>query len=86
MSIREGEHIPHSVISQMSDEGPQTISTEDYFSGRKIVLFSVPGAFTPTCSAYHLPGFIEHLQEIRGKGIDADHARHRKKFGNYRSF
>ena len=71
MSIREGDHIPQSVISQMSDAGPQTISTRDYFAGRKIVLFSVPGAFTPTCSAYHLPGFIEHLQEIRDNGVDA---------------
>lgn len=71
MSIREGDHVPQSLISQMSEAGPQTISTEDYFSARKVVLFSVPGAFTPTCSAYHLPGFIEHFQEIRDKGVDA---------------
>lgn len=71
MSIRIGDRIPRSVISQMSENGPQSISTDDYFAGRKIVLFAVPGAFTPTCSAYHLPGFIENLEQISARGVDA---------------
>ena len=71
MSIRTGDRIPSSILSQMSEQGPQPVNTTDYFAGRKVVLFSVPGAFTPTCSAYHLPGFIEHANELSEKGIDA---------------
>ncbi len=71
MSIRIGDRIPSEILSQMSDHGPQPVKTADYFAGRKIILFSVPGAFTPTCSAYHLPGFVEHLYEFSDKGIDA---------------
>ena len=55
----------------MTENGPQPILTGDYFAGRKVVLFAVPGAFTPTCSAYHLPGFVEFAAAIRGKGVDA---------------
>jgi peroxiredoxin len=55
----------------MSEQGPQAVITTDYFAGRKVVLLSVPGAFTPTCSAYHLPGFIEHASDFSNKGIDA---------------
>lgn len=54
----------------MSESRPQPVKTTDYFAGRKVVLFAVPGAFTPTCSAYHLPGFIEHADEIFSKGVD----------------
>ena len=71
MTIREGDTIPNSVLSQMSENGPQAISTNEYFANRKVVLFSVPGAFTPTCSAYHLPGFVEHLADFHTKGVDA---------------
>ena len=71
MSIHVGDRIPVAVLSQMSDRGPQPVSTTDYFAGRKVVMFSVPGAFTPTCSAYHLPGFIENRSEFIKKGIDA---------------
>lgn len=71
MSIRVGDHIPSAVLSQMSEQGPQAVITTDYFAGRKVVLLSVPGAFTPTCSAYHLPGFIEHASDFSNKGIDA---------------
>lgn len=70
MSIQIGDRIPSAVLSQMSEQGPQPVGTTDYFSGRKVVLFSVPGAFTPTCSAYHLPGFVEHLQDFADHGID----------------
>ena len=71
MSIRIGDRIPSTLLSQMSDRGPQPINTTDYSTGRKIVLFAVPGAFTPTCSAYHLPGFVEHIADFLEKGIDA---------------
>jgi peroxiredoxin len=71
MTIQIGESIPSAALSQMAENGPQTVSTVDYFAGRKVVLFSVPGAFTPTCSAYHLPGFVELADEFFSKGIDA---------------
>ena len=71
MTISIGAKIPNSILSQMSENGPQPINAADYFAGRKIILFSVPGAFTPTCSAYHLPGFIEHIEEFAALGIDA---------------
>jgi len=71
MSISVGDRIPESLISKMSENGPQPIRTTDYFADRKIVLFSVPGAFTPTCTAHHLPGFIERIDEFTGLGVDA---------------
>lgn len=71
MSIQIGDRIPSAVLSQMSEEGPQAVITANYFAGRKVVLFSVPGAFTPTCSAYHLPGFVERVDDFSSKGIDA---------------
>jgi len=71
MSINVGDRIPDSVLTQMSEQGPQPVSTANYFAGRKVVLFSVPGAFTPTCSAHHLPGFVEHAAEFADKGVDA---------------
>jgi peroxiredoxin len=55
----------------MKDGGPKPVSTDDLFAGKKVVLFALPGAFTPTCSAKHLPGFIQHADEIRQKGVDA---------------
>ena len=71
MTISKGDRIPDCTIGTMTANGPAEISTQSYFAGRKVVLFAVPGAFTPTCSAYHLPGFVEHLEEFAGKGIDA---------------
>ena len=71
MIIQIGDRIPSAILSQMSEHGPQPVITKDYFAGRKVVLFSVPGAFTPTCSAYHLPGFVEHAAGFSVKGIDA---------------
>ena len=71
MSIQIGDRIPAAVLSQMSESGPQPLQTTQYFAGRKVVLISVPGAFTPTCSAYHLPGFVKHADEFTRKGIDA---------------
>jgi len=71
MSIQTGDRIPSAVLSQMAEQGPQPVITTDYFAGRKVILISVPGAFTPTCSAYHLPGFVEHADDFSAKGIDA---------------
>jgi peroxiredoxin len=71
MTIQVGEKIPNATFTQMTEEGPAPVPTADYFAGRKVVLFSVPGAFTPTCSARHLPGYIEQADALRGKGVDA---------------
>ncbi len=71
MSINVGDRIPDCVLTRMSEQGTQPVSSSDYFAGRKVVLFSVPGAFTPTCSAHHLPGFVEHAADFAGKGVDA---------------
>ena len=71
MSIQVGDRIPESVLTVMSAEGPQPVTTASYFGGRKVVLFSVPGAYTPTCSAKHLPGFVDHADGFFAKGVDA---------------
>lgn len=71
MSIKVGDTIPEAMLAKMSATGPEPIASKVYFAGRKIALFAVPGAFTPTCSAYHLPGFVEHAQALRDAGIDA---------------
>jgi len=71
MSIRIGERIPAAMLSQMAESGPQPLQSTDYFAGRKVVLFAVPGAFTPTCSAYHLPGFVDLVDDFSSRGVDA---------------
>ena len=70
MSIAVGDRMPAGEFGVMGADGPQKISSDALFAGKKVVLFSVPGAFTPTCSAKHLPGFIEQAAAIRGKGVD----------------
>jgi peroxiredoxin len=70
MSIQAGEKMPSGVFGVMTDAGPGAVSTEDLFDGKKVVLFSVPGAFTPTCSMNHMPGFVDHADEILAKGVD----------------
>jgi len=70
MSIQAGDRIPAATLTTMTTSGPGPISTGELFKGKKVVLFSVPGAFTPTCSAKHLPGFVERADEILGKGVD----------------
>ena len=70
MSIQAGEKMPSGVFGAMTDAGPGAVSTDDLFGGKKVVLFSVPGAFTPTCSMNHLPGFVDHADDILGKGVD----------------
>ena len=70
MTISKGDRIPSTTFTKMTDNGPEQVSSDDFFAGRTVALFSVPGAFTPTCSAKHLPGFVEKAAEIRAKGID----------------
>ena len=70
MAIGVGDKIPSGTLTKMGPEGPQPVSTDELFGGKKVVLFAVPGAFTPTCSAKHLPGFVEKADEIRAKGVD----------------
>ena len=70
MAISVGSELPAVNFHHVGEDGPGTISTDDFFSGRKIVLFAVPGAFTPTCHMNHLPGFVEHADAIKSKGVD----------------
>ncbi len=70
MTIAVGDTIPSGMLTRVTDAGPEPVSTDDYFKGRKVALFSVPGAFTPTCSAKHLPGFVEKAADLAAKGID----------------
>lgn len=68
MTLQIGDRIPKATLNVLGD-GVQAISTDEIFAGKNVVLFSVPGAFTPTCSAKHLPGFVEKLDEFRRRGI-----------------
>ena len=70
MAIKAGERMPAGTLKRMTKEGPKDLSTEEVFKGKTVVLFSVPGAFTPTCDAKHLPGFVELADQIRAKGVD----------------
>ncbi len=70
MTISTGDAIPAVTFKTMTEEGPVDVSSETLFAGRKVALFSVPGAFTPTCSARHLPGFVDKADAIKAKGVD----------------
>jgi glutaredoxin/glutathione-dependent peroxiredoxin len=70
MSIKVGDPLPEVTFTVMTPDGPQARTTADIFKGRKVVLFGVPGAFTPTCSMNHLPGFLAKETEIKAKGVD----------------
>lgn len=71
MTIQTGDRVPTATIFKMgADGGPEAVSTDDYFKGRKVVVFGLPGAFTRTCSAKHLPGFVAQAQAIRDRGVD----------------
>jgi peroxiredoxin len=71
MSVKAGDRVPQGSFLHMTPEGPAPITTDEIFKGRKVVLFSVPGAFTPTCSNKHLPGFLEQYEAFKAKGVDA---------------
>ncbi|HBD10983.1 MAG TPA: peroxiredoxin [Porticoccaceae bacterium] len=70
MTIKVGDKAPEGRFNVMNADGPGSLSTAELFNGKKVVLFSVPGAFTPTCSREHLPGFIEKADDIKAKGVD----------------
>jgi len=70
MTIAVGEKIPSVELATMGSDGPMAITTDEIFSGKKVVLFALPGAFTPTCSVSHLPGYIVHNEAIKAKGVD----------------
>ena len=71
MTIAVGDSLPQVTFRVMTADGPAAKTTDDVFKGRKVVLFAVPGAFTPTCHKNHLPGFITHADQIKAKGVDA---------------
>ena len=70
MSIEKGQAMPDGAFGVMTGEGPGRMSTDELFKGRKVVLFSVPGAFTPTCSNEHLPGYVNNADALHAKGVD----------------
>ncbi|HXR20197.1 MAG TPA: redoxin family protein [Steroidobacteraceae bacterium] len=70
MTIQVGERMPEGKFKIMTDKGPQDLTTAQLFDNKRVVLFSVPGAFTPTCDAKHLPGYLEQANQLRAKGID----------------
>ncbi len=70
MAIQVGDKMPAGTFGVMTGDGPGAVTTDELFNGKKVVLFSVPGAFTPTCSADHLPGFVESADAILAKGVD----------------
>ena len=71
MTIQEGERLPEATVHVMGDGGPTAVSTNDLFAEKRVVLFAVPGAFTPTCSQAHLPGFVAHAEKMKGTGVDS---------------
>lgn len=70
MTLSVGDRLPEATFMTMTADGPNKLSTDDVFKGKTVALFAVPGAFTPTCSAKHLPGFVEKADEIKAKGVD----------------
>jgi len=70
MTIQVGDKVPSATLKYLSPEGPKDITTDELFRGKKVALFAVPGAFTPTCSQRHLPGYVDKASELKAKGID----------------
>ena len=70
MSVQVGDRIPDVPITLAGPEGPKQTSSSDYFAGKRVALFAVPGAFTPTCSARHLPSYVDKASELKGRGVD----------------
>lgn len=70
MTVQVGDRIPSATLMTMTGDGPQQVRTDDFFAGKTTALFAVPGAFTPTCSAKHLPGFKDKAAELKAKGVD----------------
>jgi len=70
MTIAVGDKLPDVKLTKATADGPEAVQSSDYFKGKRVALFSVPGAFTPTCSAKHLPGYVEKAADLKAKGID----------------
>ena len=70
MTIKVGDSIPSMKLTEATPDGPKEVSTDDIFKGKKVVLFAVPGAFTPTCSAKHMPSFLQNAAQLKAKGVD----------------
>jgi glutaredoxin/glutathione-dependent peroxiredoxin len=70
MTIKTGDKVPSTTLHHMTADGPKPITTDELFGGKKVVLFALPGAFTPTCSATHLPGYVVNADKLKAKGID----------------
>ena len=70
MTVAVGEKVPAGTLKVMGEKGPQDLTTDELFNGKKVVVFAVPGAFTPTCSMAHLPGFVAQADTIKAKGVD----------------
>jgi glutaredoxin/glutathione-dependent peroxiredoxin len=70
MTIKVGDKLPSVTLRQVTPEGPKEVATDDFFRGKKVALFAVPGAFTPACSQRHLPGYVDKASDIKGKGVD----------------
>ena len=70
MTVQIGDRIPSANLTRATDDGPKPVTTDDIFAGKTVAIFAVPGAFTPTCSARHLPGFKDHREEMVAKGVD----------------
>ncbi len=71
MAIQVGEKLPQVKFKHLTKDGMKELSTDDVFKGKKVALFALPGAFTPTCSAKHLPGYVQHAKDLHHKGIDS---------------
>ncbi len=71
MSVKVGDKIPEATMKVMGEKGPQDLTTAELFGGKKVVVFAVPGAYTPTCSAAHLPSFVVNADKIKAKGVDS---------------
>ena len=70
MTIKVGDKVPSAKLKQMTADGVKEVTTDEFFKGKKVVLFAVPGAFTPTCSAKHVPGFVQNEAALKQKGVD----------------
>ena len=70
MPIQPGDRFPEATFTQMTESGPKPVSSAELFGGKKVVLFGVPGAFTPTCSKKHLPGYVKEADALKAKGVD----------------
>jgi len=71
MTIKVGDSIPQAKLFRMGANGPEPVDTTEYFRGRRVMVFGLPGAYTPTCSAQHVPGYLKHADDFRAKGVDA---------------